>query len=347
MEEKLNDNTLYEEVKDPTVEIKKKISKLAERLFKTNRISQIVKYELTSVEDLPYIRGQPKLHKNNHPMRIVTCSRNTITSGLSQLIFKYIRQLRDTIRNTVSNTTKFVEDIVQVNLNDDERYVSLDIDDLFINMPVTRAVDIIINRIDYSEKFIESTLTKTDLKQLLLLAMNNSYFPFNNKIYKQKRGLPMGNPLSPLLADLFMHDYRTKHISSVCQPRSLWRYVDDILMITRMSEEEVKQYVKELNSIRSRIRFTHEYEQNGSINFLDTTISKGINGRVNIRWIRKETASNRLLHYQSAHHRSIKRNIIYNMTFRIAQTSKDPHTQQKDLNTLKTMLLNSLPITRN
>lgn len=39
IEEKLNDNNIYEEVKDPINLIKKKITTLTHRLFKPNRIN--------------------------------------------------------------------------------------------------------------------------------------------------------------------------------------------------------------------------------------------------------------------------------------------------------------------
>ena len=207
VEEKLNDDKIYEITKNPTSIIKKKISSLAERLFKSNRISQRVKYELTSIDDLPSVRGQPKLHKINNPMRIVTCSRNTITSPVSRFAFSLIQQLRETINSAVCNTTKFVEEISNVNIGKDDRLVSLDVEDLFSNIPVTRAVDIAINRIGASEQFCQSNMTKTDMKQILLVALNNSYVEFNGKFYRQKQGLPMGNTLSPLLADLYMDEY--------------------------------------------------------------------------------------------------------------------------------------------
>lgn len=199
-------------------------------------------------------------------MRIVTCSRNTITSPISKCGFNLIKQLRETIENTTSNTTKFVNEISLTEISANERFVSLDIEDLFTNIPVRRAVDIVSGRIGASEKFCETTLTKTDVKQLLLVALNNSYFQFEERFYRQKRGLPMGNTLSPLLADIYMHEYMTKHMNEVCQQGKLWRYVDDILMITTMSRTEVENYVGEFNSITSQIRFTVEQEKNDMIN---------------------------------------------------------------------------------
>jgi hypothetical protein len=295
IEEKLNDKNLYEQVKDPTNMIKQKLLKMTNKLFDKQKISLRTKYELTSIEDLSKIRGQPKLHKINHPMRIITSGRYTITAKISKLAFSMIKQLRETIDNTMSNTRSFIQKISQVTLEKDEYLASLDVEDLFSNIPITRAVDIAINRIEISEKFKESSFTKTDIKQILLLALNNTYSEFNGKYYKQKRGLPMGNSLSPILADLYMHDYMNKHMNLVNKPNKLWRYVDDILIITKMTENELKEHVNQLNKIRSNIRFTYEYEKDRKINFLDTTITRNIDhNNIDIRWFRKETASDRL-----------------------------------------------------
>ena len=74
------------------------IMELTRRLYKLNRINLNTKHELLSIDNIPTIRGQPKLHKQNHPMGIITCSRNIITSALSKFTFPYIKQLRTTIK---------------------------------------------------------------------------------------------------------------------------------------------------------------------------------------------------------------------------------------------------------
>jgi len=61
--------------------------------------------------------------------------------------------------------------------------------------------------------------------------MDSTFFTFNNKIYKQKFGTPMGSPLSPIIADLVLQDLerRTLEIFGVEVP-FYFRYVDDIAM---------------------------------------------------------------------------------------------------------------------
>ena len=154
---------------------------LTKRLYKLSRINLNTKHGFLSIENIPTIRGQPKLHKQNHPMRIITCSRNTITSPLSKFIFSYIKQLRTTIKTPITNTSSFVNDITEKQIHKDEKFISLDIEDFFTNISVSKAIEIVIKKIVCSEKFCESSLIETDLRQMLKISLNNSYIQLNKK----------------------------------------------------------------------------------------------------------------------------------------------------------------------
>ncbi|CAF1936052.1 unnamed protein product [Rotaria magnacalcarata] len=282
IEEKLNDTEMYEQVTNPINN--NSISEFTEKLFKQNNIKQSLKLQLNSIDDLPRIRGQPKLHKVNHSMRLITCSRNTIQSSISTFAFSFIKELRTTIDNSMNNASEFVTKITKINMEEDENLASLDVQDMFTNIPLTSAVDLVINRIENSTTFNESTLSKTDLKKLLILSFSNNSTEFNKKIYKQKRNLPMGNCLSPILADLYLDDYISKHLSKVNREQKLFRYVGNILIITKMTHIELNKYVEELNQIKSNIGFTTEFEKNSKVNFLDTTLTKNTNdNKIDVR----------------------------------------------------------------
>jgi len=65
---------------------------------------------------------------------------------------------------------------------------------------------------------------------IISFVLSSTYFTFNNKIYKQIFGTPMGSPLSPIIADLVMRDLEENVLNSLnIRPIMYYRYVDDII----------------------------------------------------------------------------------------------------------------------
>ena len=79
---------------------------------------------------------------------------------------------------------------------------SLDVDSLFTNIPLDETIDICTNTI-YSEQDVMQGINKEELQNLLSLATKESYFIFNDVLYKQKDGVAMDSPLGPTLANAF------------------------------------------------------------------------------------------------------------------------------------------------
>ena len=55
------------------------------------------------MEDVPRIRGQPKVQKTSHPIRLITCSRKHHTIFIVQVLFSWTRELRKMINNIGAN----------------------------------------------------------------------------------------------------------------------------------------------------------------------------------------------------------------------------------------------------
>ena len=110
-----------------------------------------------------------------------------------------IQQLIETIGNCVKNTNVLISSMNKIKLESDEYLASLDVKDLLTNIPINQAIYIVIERIEQFEVFCESALIKFDIRELLLVCLNNSYCTFNNRFFLQKRGLSIGTIFSPLL----------------------------------------------------------------------------------------------------------------------------------------------------
>ena len=80
---------------------------------------------------------------------------------------------------------------------------SLDVDSLFTNMLLEETMNIRTNLLDNNEDVIEG-INKSESKNLLSLATQESYFIFNDVLYKKKDGVAMGSPLGPTMANVFL-----------------------------------------------------------------------------------------------------------------------------------------------
>ena len=70
----------------------------------------------------------------------------------------------------------------------------------------------------HNEGKLAPLMSKTIFKRLLERVTNGSVFSFNNKLYKQTNGCGMGNPLSPVLANIFMCKLEEHIIPNTAQP---------------------------------------------------------------------------------------------------------------------------------
>ena len=113
-----------------------------------------------------------------------------------------------------------------------------------------------------------TSLDKDEVISLLKLCTDAAYFKFQDQIYRQKHGTPMGSPVSVVLAEMMMQKIEDQIENHSFFTPKLWRrYVDDIICI--LPKEQVESYLIHINSINSNIQFTVEKEENNTLPFLD------------------------------------------------------------------------------
>ena len=108
---------------------------------------------------------------------------------------------------TIKDSFAFAKEIVD---QDSSLFMaSLDVDSLFTNIPLDETINICTESIFNESDFVEG-LNKSEFKELLSLATKESYFIFNELLYKQIDGVAMGSPLGPTLANAFLCFYEKK-----------------------------------------------------------------------------------------------------------------------------------------
>ncbi|EYB99268.1 hypothetical protein Y032_0123g1109 [Ancylostoma ceylanicum] len=149
-----------------------------------------------------------------------------------------------------------------------------------------------------------------DIEILLEATLACNVFRFDNIFYAQKRGLAMGIRIAPLLAIVFLD-----HIEKASLSNGIIfykRYIDDVFAIGS-SFSVVNSTLAKLNSMDVNIRFTMEEPgKDGFLPFLNTRVRFN-NGRPEIRWHRKASSKNIMLHSRSAHPMYMKVNVARNL----------------------------------
>ena len=98
---------------------------------------------------------------------------------------KYLSKLLSPLeqsRNLVKNTKEFIEELEQQKLSKEHKMVSFDVKPLFTNVPLNRTIDIILKRI-YEKNETVTSITKNEMKDMLILCMKNVHFTFESRTY--------------------------------------------------------------------------------------------------------------------------------------------------------------------
>ena len=108
--------------------------------------------------------------------------------------------------------------------------ISFDVSSLLFTMaPVDYTVDPTLKR-TYSDKEIETKISRKDMKKFLSPCTRNVNFNFGNNIYQQKDGAAMEFPIGAVLAGISMVDLERTLIPELEKfMKPLKRYVNDTI----------------------------------------------------------------------------------------------------------------------
>ncbi|XP_036322205.1 uncharacterized protein LOC118736225 [Rhagoletis pomonella] len=319
----LEDKNTYKTSRtDPTSTLQRKNNKIVDELYKAKHINKREKQLLTSTAAAaPRLYGLPKIHKPQVHLRPIASSVKVPCYKLSKYVGEILKPLISE-RYNVKNAFNLKERLTNISVCDEDVLVSFDVISLFTNIPTMLATKIIMIKWDQIQR--TTSIPKHKFQQILDFCLkDNNYFMCNNKLYTQTFGMPMGNPLSPTIADIIMDDLLDNTISELKQHfnidiKFINKYVDDIFAIT--NRNDVNTILETLNKYHPKLQFTMEMEENASIPFLDVRIHKN-NNNIVLNWYSKPTSSGRLINYLSSQPRKYKINTAKNLIHKILTIS--------------------------
>ena len=232
-------------------------------------------------------------------------------------------------------------------VNENTHIVSFDVVNLYSNIPHNYGIEAIRYWLDSFTYELPDRIDKKFIIEGLQFILENNYFMFNDKTYRQKSGTAMGTKVAPTYANLVMgyHELKIYEESSRIfgdgfsnYLKENWkRFLDDCFILWIQNLNQLHEFKTLINSINDDIQFTMEYS-NEKLPFLDILVIK-INRKLETDIYFKPTDSKQYLLFTSCHPKHTRVNIPYNLAKRICTIVSNPSTRDHRLKEMKEILI--------
>ncbi|KAM4015995.1 uncharacterized protein ACNLHF_002507 [Anomaloglossus baeobatrachus] len=245
----------------------------------------------------------PKIHKNPScpPGRPIVSGIGGLCDAICKFIEFYLHPLVETLPSYVRDTSDVLRRIDGIILESGVLLVAVDVETLY---SCIRHRD----GLAASRFFLSMSNWDTDMQTLILelleFILTHNYFLFKDWFFLQKRGTAMGAACAPSYANLFLGLWEREVFSGgVCaasQAQCWVRYIDDIFIIWRGTDLELRDFLVSLNCNDLNIRLTYTWSP-VEIKFLDIKVTIESDMPLQTEVFRKQTSVNSLLHATSSH----------------------------------------------
>ena len=331
----LEDKEVYLEVPNDSSALVSTIFKSLKKIRKRGDLSQdTLNYFL--VKDPKFARFYllPKVHKRLYdvPGRPVISNCGFYTENISSFLDFHLQPLAQKVKSYIKDTNHFLRKIKELGqLPEGTILCTIDVVGLYPNIPHDEGLAFLK---DFLDSRVDKQVTTDTLIELAELVLKNNIFEFSDKTYKQIRGTAIGTKFAPPYAILFMAALEEKILNKVKKkPNVWWRYIDDIFFIWEHGEESLKEFLNEINSFHSTIKFTADWSKE-KVNFLDVEVTLN-NGVLSTDLFVKPTDTHQFLDPTSCHPYHCKKGIPYSQTLRLNRICSDNNNFDKRCNELE------------
>jgi hypothetical protein len=306
-------------------------------------IQQDQKWQYTKLNPTaPTIKGLIKIHKIDYPIRPIVNWRNAPAYKLAKLFNNKLNELSllPFVFN-IKNITRVTKSLKEIPLNANSRLASLDIKNMYTNIPIRETKNILENALK------NSLVNPNEAKEILSwydVITQQNYFIFNNTVYTQTDGLATGAPSSSVISELFLQYNECNILAPIVNKHGIsgyYRYVDDILILYDSSITNILSILHDFNNIHSNLQFTSETEIENDINYLDISIHR-TDSDLTFQIYRKPTSTDTIIPHDSCHpiqHKHAAVRFLYN---RLHTYDLDEDAKSKELNIIHNVLHNNM-----
>jgi hypothetical protein len=226
LDDRTNFSTLESDPLDSTTKL---ISdKLLELKLSKDLSNNLAKVLLVKNPKLGKFNILPKLHKSKFGTRPIINSIDHPTSNISQFLDFILQPFVKTSQSFIKDSQNLIQKLELKEFPDNIKIYSLDFESLYSNINLSHALTIISEFM--SNKLSNSQITPIGFYNLLKILFDNNVFTFQNKFYRQIKGIAMGSKCGPSIANIYLSCLE-KSFLIIHKPLFYGRYIDDILCI--------------------------------------------------------------------------------------------------------------------
>ena len=175
----------------------------------------------------------------------------------------------------IKNSLDFKRKISDTKIPDNCIMVSFDVVSIYPSIPLELIKDSLRSRWTEITKF--KNLPMDEFIKVIDFLMNNTYFKFNNRYFKQIYGTAVGDSCAAILCDLVFYNLEDELLNIFENDIVFYgRFVDEIFLI--IPKNKLIEIFDKFNGYHERIKFTYEIENYNKLNFLDLTICRKNDG---------------------------------------------------------------------
>lgn len=253
-----------------------------------------------------------KVHKEGYPTRPIIAAADRWNKSLSKWLMHLLTFIAEKFSSVkIKNSEQFNDRLATVpQLPTGHKLSTWDYNAMFTNVPYYVPREIIADSFYIVKDKTIATLDDV-LNALDFIIESSSFFIYDGKVYKQEKGLTMGNELSQILADIATNRTTILVRASISAQRIsfIYKYVDDFA--TAMDEEATIMFQNRMNKAIEGLKLilTPENEKH-EIVYLDMTIKRTDDNCLLHHWYQKDCAKGTILNFFSNHPLSMKKNIV-------------------------------------
>ena len=289
--------------------------------------------------------GVPKDHKRDISLRPIVSACYDPVDKLTWLLEKVVNQLLPHVPAHLKSTSHFLDQLSEQYPRGFQQGIilfSIDVVNLYGNIPIMEAIDSAISLLDHHKERIETFgLELADICKLLEHCLTNNFVRFGESYFRQTEGIAMGSRVAPPLAIVFMHALETMFLASPrLQPSLYLRYIDDVFSVWTHDKATLLEYFNFLNSIHPTIQFTIEHTADtGMLAFLDTKITISGTGAYTSELYVKPMSAPVIIHFQSALPMSTKKNTVRSQMLRAVRVSSPGLPRARNLKIIEDLFI--------